>query len=63
MEKVRRLEKGTPPPVVAVVTIMRYESYVGVLLDLVGDDEDPVVAVSWGSVSLRCCWDGWTRGR
>ena len=26
VEKVRRLEKGTPPPVVAVVTIMRYES-------------------------------------
>ena len=24
MEKVRRLEKGTPPPVVAVVTIKRY---------------------------------------
>ena len=23
-KKVRRLEKGTPPPVVAVVTIMRY---------------------------------------
>ena len=25
VEKVRRLEKGTPPPVVAVVTIMRYD--------------------------------------
>ena len=46
-----------------ILELLPVESYVCVLQDLAGDDEDPVVAVSWGSVSLRCCWDGWTRGR
>ena len=49
--------------ILELLPIYTIEPYVCVLLDLVGDDEDPVVAVSWGSVSLRCCWDGWTRGR
>ena len=49
--------------ILELLPIYTIEPYVCVLLDLVGDDEDPVVAVSWGSVSLRRCWDGWTRGR
>ena len=38
-KKVRRFEKGTPPPVVAVVTIMRYDLVPGVQVHD-GDDED-----------------------
>ena len=48
-KKVRRLEKGTPPPVVAVVTIMRYACETVGLVNL----ESKFELVSTALVSLR----------